>query len=1174
MATTSEIQVTEAYIGLLGRAPDPAGLAYWVEQLDAAIAAGEDAAVALKKLTKDITLNDEWLVDGDGALDVTGGTAAQNLTNAETVVTNMYDRLFDRTPPSQAELDYWAPKLVSGEFTSSEMAVALIQGAGTTDAAVLGFKQEAATYYVDNVPQADFDKTAAGNAVADVNGPISLQESKTSTDYIATGVGKTSALTATNGDTIVVTAGDDTITGAAGHMQANDTVKDLYTSDNDSLTITETKGFSFGTVTNIENMAVNIAAQLGTDLTIEANNASGGTMSIDVAPTVEVAGIDVLGETTVTMNDAASNVVTTDVTALTLNSLDADITVSGDADLKTVSVSGMNDAGVSITLGNNDSSVTVGGLDGTNDAASVSAIGKVSIDANDGGFGVDYLTVSGNGGAVVATVTDAADITNYTIAGTQDVTLKGDALYFSGTKLADSSTAGTLALNISTANDADLTQWAALDGGLTLSADMAAKTVTYAAGDLAATVSADQTGVLTFNTNDTTASSATTLTLTLDNDAGDLATGSTDKTDFDIVNISTGTKARTIADISMDGNDSVVTIVGQNDITITNDVDAGGVTVETTKDFAADDVNASSEAIKITADAINITNDVTADNDNITLTATNEVTVDDVVVTNDSTDTIDITGSTITANDITGATDVALTATNDTAASSANDVLAEGDITVDSGNWTFASLTANDGTLLVSGDAQVTSSNTNATAGVTVTSSCDVNLGVMGNDATVLNASGASGGVTAVFNDSAYTSQVTVVTAGGNDSITADNESVFNIQTGAGLDTVTIETAAALSVVNTGADNDTIVANDVSNDYSVYAGDGADSITLIANADGSFYGNDGNDTFTVGADSGATISGGNDTDTVVLAAGNYSNDGLTMSGIEKVNITAGSATLDSTTFASDNTFELVGSGSETLTINAITNVATTIDASGVTTGGFSAGGVVINGNDKADTLTASNYSDTINGNGGNDIINGGSSIDGSNDILNGNAGNDTITGGDGRDIISGGADNDVLIGGAGNDSITGGSGQDDMTGGSGNDTFDWNGTTGQDNTGNDAANDADVIVDFTTGEDTIDLTAAGNDGGFLDQNSSIDVANGSADGNYAAVVTKAEASFSLGGAGEGNDVYISVNAFGSGDAYVFIDADNDGSLGANDIVIILTGVDQMNEIDAANDITL
>ena len=140
MATSSEIQITEAYIGLLGRAPDPAGLAYWADELDAAIAAGEDPAVALKKLTNDITLSDEW-DSGIGSYD------SSTLAGAESVVTDMYDNLFDRAA-SQDELDYWAPKIVSGEFTASEMAVALIQGAGETDADVLGYKQEAATYYL------------------------------------------------------------------------------------------------------------------------------------------------------------------------------------------------------------------------------------------------------------------------------------------------------------------------------------------------------------------------------------------------------------------------------------------------------------------------------------------------------------------------------------------------------------------------------------------------------------------------------------------------------------------------------------------------------------------------------------------------------------------------------------------------------------------------------------------------------------------------------------------------------------------------------------------------------------------------------------------------------------------------------------------------------------------
>ena len=119
MATTSEIEVTKAYIGLLGRAPDPAGLAYWVAELDAAIADGQSAAVALKKLTNDITLSDEW-DSGIGAQD--GST----VTGSENIVTSMYDNLFDRVA-TQAELDYWAPKIVSGEFTPSEMAVALIR---------------------------------------------------------------------------------------------------------------------------------------------------------------------------------------------------------------------------------------------------------------------------------------------------------------------------------------------------------------------------------------------------------------------------------------------------------------------------------------------------------------------------------------------------------------------------------------------------------------------------------------------------------------------------------------------------------------------------------------------------------------------------------------------------------------------------------------------------------------------------------------------------------------------------------------------------------------------------------------------------------------------------------------------------------------------------------------
>ena len=123
--------------------------------------------MALKRLTNDITLSAEW----DSGIGANDGTTE---AGSEAIVTAMYDNLFDRAA-TQAELDYWAPKIVSGEFTASEMAVALIQGAGDIDGQVLGYKQQAATYYVENVAQDNFSRESAGEAVVDVNGPLTLQ---------------------------------------------------------------------------------------------------------------------------------------------------------------------------------------------------------------------------------------------------------------------------------------------------------------------------------------------------------------------------------------------------------------------------------------------------------------------------------------------------------------------------------------------------------------------------------------------------------------------------------------------------------------------------------------------------------------------------------------------------------------------------------------------------------------------------------------------------------------------------------------------------------------------------------------------------------------------------------------------------------------------------------------
>ena len=179
LATNSATKITEAYIGLLGRAPDPAGLAYWAAELDALVASGQNPDIALKKLTNDITMSQEWL-NGIGAYD------GRSQDGAESIVAQMYLNLFDR-PATAADLAYWSQELTSGRVTESGMVVLLIQGAqsrANKDSEVLGYKLDAATYYAQHVPQGNFLPKEAEQAVADVFNELTLVKSFESTDAL------------------------------------------------------------------------------------------------------------------------------------------------------------------------------------------------------------------------------------------------------------------------------------------------------------------------------------------------------------------------------------------------------------------------------------------------------------------------------------------------------------------------------------------------------------------------------------------------------------------------------------------------------------------------------------------------------------------------------------------------------------------------------------------------------------------------------------------------------------------------------------------------------------------------------------------------------------------------------------------------------------------------------
>ena len=1061
MATTSEIQVTEAYIGLLGRAPDPAGLAYWAAELDAAIAAGEDPAVALKKLTNDITLNDEWLVDGDGSIDVTGGTDAQNLANAETVVTNMYKRLFERDSVTQAELDYWAPKLVSGEFTSSEMAVALIQGAGATDGDVLGYKQQAATYYVESITQDQFTKSEAKSSVDSVDGPKTLSDSKTATDYVASGVGETTALKA-GADTVTMTAGSDTVTGVVGTGETFDTtdnITDASTTDSDTLTITGDDEFDFGTVVKVENINVHIGKQLGGGFTVDADKAVGGTIDFTVDDKVTIANVEVTGETSLTVNNLASSLTTHNVTTLVTDFDDDAVTITTDADATSVTATLIDNGATSIVLGNETATtLNISGSTATNDVASVTASGTVTMDVSSVGTNdVEYLTLASGSNDVtykISGVTTGGAM-KYTTDGDNGVTLSGAAAAFSGAKFV---MGADTALDITTAGDLDLTAQGVFADGIDLSVAMDADTVTLQSGNtltISATQVANDTLTLV-SANDTKADS---LDITLSNSAGELET-----TNFETVTIATGDKAKTIDIVDMDDNGANVSIIGTGNITITNDTDAGTLTVSgndvtfsaggVTSTVGKVDIDAidsatvtaggitANDGLTIDADDFHVTGTIAVTNGDAALNASNNSDVDAVTVSAGSLDitakALAVGGNVAAQNDIditvTGAItagtstikntgagtsnsidinttnivsvgaigdsktrDITITASNDASTSHLDgNVTSTSSITLDDGKFDPTGVTLQTESLIISGDTDVIGTAAVKAESITITSTNDVKF------ADVKELNDGEGLV------------VSAATAGGDITMIIDNDGSsgrINVVTGSGNDTITVG-ENTVTTVETNGGKDTVNILDAAAGSVINTGAGDDTIDDDEMAAITVVGGEGNDTYTPVAGTKSSVDlGAGDGDKVVLGGLTLSSTG-TFKNYEILDISGGAASMSTAQFNADNTFELTGAN--TLTVTGGGTTAVTIDASNLEFDVAAIGNLNITGSTKADTITGSSAVDKLFGGAGDDVIIGG----GSNDVIDGEAGNDTMTGGTGIDHF----DIDVTDGGT--DTIT------------------------------------------------------------------------------------------------------------------------------------------------------
>jgi len=385
-------------------------------------------------------------------------------------------------------------------------------------------------------------------------------------------------------------------------------------------------------------------------------------------------------------------------------------------------------------------------------------------------------------------------------------------------------------------------------------------------------------------------------------------------------------------------------------------------------------------------------------------------------------------------------------------------------------NNTFGAVTA----LNVDGSKVLTYTSTaglTKLATVTVSGSAGLKADLSGATVTGVDASATSGTMTvtidatkATYKGGAGADTVTVSgnvskalsLGAGNDAFVLGNKTVTAAVTGGdGTDTLSIEAGTAAtasadskfaglvsgfeSLVLLSLTNQTVDLAVLGNYTNVYAsgGNGATLANFVS----------GGTLNLTGAGTAYTLSntaftgGANDVVNITLTDGSgagvsFAANGITASGVETINITTVDSQavptnpVDSLTLVGDSAKTITVSGNAGLNLTATDTALTSLDATGITKGGFTFTSGILTaaatikgsllGGDTIDAAAATKAV-TITAYAGTNTITGSSTV------------GSTLTGGTGIDTITGGAAKDVIIGGGGKDVITGGGGADSIT---------------------------------------------------------------------------------------------------------------------------------------------
>lgn len=438
MATQEQINgLVQLYVGYFNRAPDPAGLTYWINELD------NNPAMTFADIANSFAVQPE-------ATNLYSFLSNPAIASPTAFITAIYGNLFNRVPDAEG-LAYWEGELAGGK-APGQMIIDIMSGAQGDDAVILANKTTAALDYtqsVVDVPGFVFEgNAAAATAASDVlDGVDATPESVTAAAaevdaFVATltgtdgggdggtggGSGAPINLTFSNFftgevfDDLSGTSGDDRFHAESGTFTSGDVVNGGGGNDTMTFINEEFDVAISARVTGVENFIITNQVE---------DNANGGNNNIDnFGQDVEIDAGRMLGTDRWENYDSRSDVIIEDVRDAENNdndTQDSDGTFTADQTVAMVSTDPGNvDYAVYFDDPTNTSrvltkiSLEVLDLDvanTTNQTAVTATTPNLLDDAILTSFTFTYDAVAGDGEAPVS-VTISLDETDPRVAGT------------------------------------------------------------------------------------------------------------------------------------------------------------------------------------------------------------------------------------------------------------------------------------------------------------------------------------------------------------------------------------------------------------------------------------------------------------------------------------------------------------------------------------------------------------------------------------------------------------------------------------------------------------------------------------------------------------------------------------------------------------------------------------